>query len=117
MSAAATKRTWNARDHGTQPASDFRQVPAADYAHAADCVAAVESIGGDPATVVEMARLLGRIVERARLVPCKDGGDDATEGDPGSMVAGKWRVESSVDGWIADARAALARLKPAAVTG
>jgi hypothetical protein len=50
--------------------------------------------------------VLKQIVARAKLVPCKDGGLDAAPGE--GMDAGKWRVESSVDGWIADARAAIA---------
>jgi hypothetical protein len=46
-----------------------------------------------------------------RLVPCKDGGDDADEGEAGSMVAGKWRAESGVDGWAVALRTVIAEAR------
>jgi hypothetical protein len=62
----------------------------------------------------ELFAQLEWIVSKARLVPCKDGGKDATHQEVNegkAMASGKWRVESSVDGWIVEARRVLAKAK------
>lgn len=60
-----------------------------------------------------MLAVLRGVAASLALVPCKDGGQDATEDDvrEGKAIAmGKWRAESSLDGWAAELREVLARV-------
>lgn len=53
------------------------------------------------ASRTDPVKILQEITQNARLVPCKNGGEDATEEDVkagNAIQSGKWRVESSVDG-------------------
>lgn len=61
------------------------------------------------AAAPELLDCLERLLKRAELVPCKAGGKDAKPGE--GMDGGKWRVESSIDGWIVDAREIVAKAK------
>ena len=61
-----------------------------------------------PSIDPEVLDLLRRIDASLKLVPCADGGRDAEPGQPGSMVMGKWRAESAIDGWVVDLRRILA---------
>jgi hypothetical protein len=55
----------------------------------------------------DLLAVLKLIMSHAELVPCKDGGRDAAQNEPGSVISGKWRIESALDGWIVEARAAI----------
>lgn len=61
------------------------------------------------AITLELLNCLEQILSKAKLVPCKNGGEDSDTGS--GMGMGKWRVESSIDGWIASAREITSRAR------
>jgi hypothetical protein len=59
-----------------------------------------------------MLAILEKIAARARMVPCSNGGEDAPPGEPTQhLTYGKWRVESSIDGWINELHNAIKKAK------
>lgn len=82
--------------------------------YVADCgIASDESVQANARLVAVAPRLLAvcqRIERALKLVPCKDGGKDATDDEVRrgeAMDGGKWRAESSVDGWAHELREAI----------
>ncbi len=64
--------------------------------------------------IQHLVHICDTLLSRAHLVPCKDGGIDASDEEVRegkAMDGGKWRVESAVDGWIADLRETVERVK------